>query len=297
MKKLVFLKFKSPFRNGGLNESNETLGTIHSDTIFSAVSYCAFRLFEDKAKDFVKTFRVSSLMFAFRENEKYDYLVFKPLSFNILKIEKDFKKAKKLNYIPVSRINDIIKDPEILTDESFQKHNNPVEIQRIASNSLDRITNNSNLYFLESVFVKPDYIPYIVADYDSEYENIFISSIKLLGDSGLGADSTRGFGLFEPEFHDVPDYFKAEGRFNLLLSLYYPSKEEITKISDNCIYKVIKRRGHKKDTVETKPTINYLSEGSVLDFKPAIRENMFLDSIGVYLQTSPLVMSFGGDEI
>jgi len=289
---LVKMNFRGGFRVGRGDEADSTLSTIHSDTIYGAIVYHAFR-YSDKAEHFAKNLKVSSLLFLKKSDGKERLLVPKPLSYNTLspkdKSEKgDFKKLKKANYVFLDSLGDYASMEEAMKSVCEES---PVKVTRIPRNTLDRITNSSNLYFVEVAFVEKDFTPVILAEFPDEYEELFKASIRSLGDSGLGGDSTYGYGLFEAEFEEAPS-LPEEGKYYLSLSLFVPSPEEREKLNDG-FYKVIRRRGVKKDVMKVKKELYYVQEGSVFPFKPVGRGVLKIEDY--FVQTSPLCVAFGGD--
>ncbi|WP_101512872.1 type III-A CRISPR-associated RAMP protein Csm4 [Thermotoga sp. SG1] len=287
------MNFRGGFRVGRGDESDSTLPTIHSDTIYGAIVYHAFK-HSDKAEDFAKNLKVSSLIFLKKSDKKERLLVPKPLSYNVLDPEDedskkgDFKKLKKANYVFLDSLKDytsIEKAMESVCEES------PVEVSRIPRNTLDRVTNSSNLYFVEVAFVKESFTPVVLAEFPDEYEELFKASVRSLGDSGLGGDSTYGYGLFDADFEEAP-FLSEEGKYYLSLSLFIPSVEERRRLNEG-FYKVVRRRGVKKDVMKVKKELHYIQEGSVFPFKPVGRGVLKIEDY--FVQTSPLCVAFGGD--
>jgi len=284
---LVKMSFRSGFRVGRGNETDSTLPTIHSDTIYGAVVYHAFK-WSEKAEDFARKLKVSSLLFVRGDR----LLVPKPFLYNTYSLEEDDeespKELKKASYVFLDKLANY---QSIKKASGAVCKENPVEIVRIPRNSLDRITSSSNLYFVEVAFVKEGFTPAFLAEFPDEYEDLFKTAVKSLGDSGIGADSTYGYGLFNAEFENAPD-FPEEGEYYLTLSLFVPSTEERAKINEG-YYRIIKRRGVKHDEMKVKKELFYVQEGSVFPFKPEGRGVLKIEDY--FVQTSPLCVAFGGD--
>lgn len=280
MRLLVRMKFKSGFRVGRGNESDASLPTIHSDTIYGAIVYHAFLWASvNEAEDFAKNLKVSSLLFE-RDN---DLLVPKPMSFNVKAKE---KKVKKASYAFLKKILDGRPKEEAVCEEE------PVEVASVPRNSLDRLTNSSNLYFVEISFAKEGFTPVVIAEFPDQYEDLFKTSVKSLGDSGIGADNTYGYGVFEAEFDKAPS-LPTEGKNYLCLSLFLPSPEEVQRLNEG-YYKVIKRRGMKRDQMKVKKELFYIQEGSVFPFLPKGRGVLKIDDY--FVQTSPICVAFNGGD-
>lgn len=281
VKKLILLDFKGGFRVGRGDESDSTLSTIHSDTIYGAIVYWAFKLFGNDAEPFAKSLKCSSLIF----KQDNDYIIPKPVIYDSLSLD-DPKTIKSSAYAYLSKLS--LKDPNrsVLT-------NSPVTINSIPRNALDRNTNGSMFYFIEAAYIKPDCLPCIILEFADSYEKMIISCLRALGDSGIGGDSTYGFGLFDFKIMDLPEQFNQPGKYYVLLSLCIPKEEEIEKLNTG-YYKIIRKRGFRKDVVKAKVTLNYIAEGSTFTFPIQGRGVIKIEDY--FIQTSPIVIAFGGDE-
>lgn len=281
VRKLVLLDFKGGFRVGRGDESDSTLSTIHSDTIYGAIVYWAFKLFGEDAQLFAKNLKCSSLIFQYNN----DYVVPKPLIYDSMHSE-DPKNIKSSSYAYLSKLSLVDPEKSILTEQ-------PTTVTSIPRNALDRNTNNSMFYFIEATYIKPGFVPCIVLEFEDRYEKMLISSLKALGDSGIGGDNTYGFGLFDFKITDLPKQLNQQGKYYVTLSLCIPNEEEIERLNAG-YYRVIRKRGFKKDTVKTKADLNYLIEGSTFTFPIQGRGVVKIEDY--FIQTSPVVIAFGGDE-
>lgn len=290
VKKLALLDFKGGFRVGRGDESDSTLPVIHSDTFYGAIVYWAFKLYGEQAKTFALNLKTSSMIFKYED----DYVVPKPLIFDTLQVD-DPKILKKSSYVLLSKLS--LKKPQ----ESVLK-TNPTIIVSIPRNALDRNTNKSSLYFIEAVFIKEDFTPCVILEFPDEYYEMLVNCLKILGESGIGGDSTYGYGLFDFELIDPPELFKRSGKYFLTLSLCIPKEEEIEKIEEEikkekpneAYYKIIRKSGFCKDSAKPKVVLNYLAEGSTFSFPISGRGVIKVENY--FIQTSPIVIGFGGDE-
>ncbi|WP_084758799.1 type III-A CRISPR-associated RAMP protein Csm4 [Thermosipho affectus] len=286
MKLIVELIIKTPLRVGVGNETDDTLNTVRSTTIYSAIIYNAFRLFGDDAHKLAKSLKVSSLLFKFGE----EYLIPKPFLFNTYppeKLELEPKKLKKAQYVFASKLSNNFK-------ESIFFEDSPVKIDNRLVVSLDRVRNTSSLYNIELIYFKDKFTPYFIAEFPDDLENHLKASVRLLGDSGLGADATRGFGLFEPKFKVPPDIFHKNGTTTLLLGLARPNEDEIRKLN-NGYYKLVKLRGHRHIVPKLKNELYYLSEGSTFDFNFVGEPNKLQNDYYIIGSTVVFKFDLGGD--
>lgn len=281
VKKLVLLDFKGGFRVGRGDESDSTLSTIHSDTIYGAIVYWAFKLFGDDAEPFAKNLKCSSLIF----QHNGDYVVPKPLIYDSQKL-KNPKGVKSASYVYLSKLTLVDPEKSVLTEQ-------PTAVTSLPRNALDRNTNNSMFYFIEATYIKPGFTPCIVLEFEDKYEKMLISSLKALGDSGIGGDNTYGFGIFDFKITDLPKQFNQQGKYYTTLSLCIPEEKEIEKLNTG-YYKIIRKRGFKKDMAKAKVDLNYLAEGSTFTFPIQGRGVVKIEDY--FIQTSPIVIAFGGDE-
>ncbi|MEJ5230200.1 MAG: type III-A CRISPR-associated RAMP protein Csm4 [Pseudothermotoga sp.] len=281
MKKLVLLDFKGGFRVGRGDESDSTLPTIHSDTIYGAIVYWAFKLYQQEAEAFARSLKTSSLFFKHLDN----YAIPKPLIFDTLEV-KDPKSLKKADYVFLSKLS--LKEPE---QSVLEKQ--PTQLAKIARNALDRNTNAASLYFVEAVYIRPDFTPCIIVECEDKYESMLVSCLKALGDSGIGGDSTYGFGLFDFQIIDLPNEFRRKGSLYTSLSLCIPNIDEIPRLNEG-YYKIITKRGYHKDYPMAKVDLHYLVEGSTFPFEIQGRGAVKIEDY--FVQTSPVTIAIGGDE-
>lgn len=281
MKKLVLLDFKGGFRVGKGDGSDSTFSTIHSDTIYGAIIYWAFRLFGEDAQPFAESLRCSSLIF----QHNNDYAVPKPMIYDSMH-SKDPKSIKSSSYAYLSKLSLVDPEKSVLTEQ-------PTTVVSVPRNALDRNTSNSMLYFIEATYINPGFKPCIVLEFEDKYEKMLISSLKALGDNGIGGDNTYGFGLFDFEITDLPEQFNQRGKYYMTLSLCVPRKDEIEKLNTG-YYRVIRKGGFRKDVAKAKVDLNYLAEGSTFTFP--IQGCGVVKIEDYFIQTSPVVIAFGGDE-
>jgi len=278
--KLVKLKGMRILRPGGIKENPRYVDrTLHSDTIFSAIASKAFKLFgENEVDNFLKNLRVSSLIYTLGE----DILIFAPKYIpQNLKDDSNFKMMKKAKYVYLKDITKWFKGEKVRLDLD------PSDIHEIPRVALDRLDNSSNLFYSSVLMVKKNYIPAFLADYPEEFEEIFSSSLRLLGDEGIGGDRTIGFGLFDLAFEEID--LPSEGDHWVILSLYRPTIEELRRIPRNSYYRIVRKGGWLSDLNLQKPRCAFFEEGSVFKFKP-VGDLKFLEHHGkpFYIYGKPI---------
>ena len=148
------------------------------------------------------------------------------------------------------------------------------------SASIDRVLNNSELFFRGETFLEKSVNIAVFCKYENDD---FAEKLKLafecLGDLGLGGEKTYGLGQFDVDFIDeitTERKFIFEGinsqsseKVNLsyLISLYYPTQEELNTIKDS-YYSLIERKGWfyspYTNTQLKRKSVMMLEEGSVI---------------------------------
>jgi CRISPR-associated protein Csm4 len=271
---LVRLKFKSAFRIGGgeTTQDDEFQGILHSDTLFSALMNEWVRLFPDDEFDKLVAdipFKLSSA-FPYYINE---YYLPTPIGTGKLYMEKlrDAPFLELYDFLDLANGN----DKGILKKEL----NNPVDDMMFSLTvprvSIDRISAATNIFESSGWFFKDGGGLYFLVELiDETISDKFALCMRLLGQSGLGADRSIGCGLFESEIENIDaggpwtDLFgKRDGEktAHCALSLICPSKEEAKEALS---YRLLTRKGwifSRSSTVQMKRrACKMLAEGSLL---------------------------------
>ena len=242
--KVFKLHFKTPLRIGeagiGLEKSSEI---IHSDTLFGAIANALARLNED-VEDFIYKVKWGELRFSscfpFKDDTYYLPAPHLPVEkkWKFLTLE-DFEKA-------ISGRIDGISDN---TDVDFIKK---LEIPKVA---LDRLTSNSNIYYLTAIKFYGNSGLYFMVK--GRYKILEIA-LKYLQDEGIGGKKTWGLGKFELGEGEIN--IRGDGDHYLTLSLTYPQKLE-----SMVYWKPLVRGGWINAERKTmrKPKVIMASEGSI----------------------------------
>lgn len=276
---LVRLKFKNALRIGGgeTTQDNEFQGILHSDTLFSAIMNEWVRLFPDDEVDNLVAdipFKLSSA-FPYFTN---DYYLPTPVGTGKLYME-------KLKDAPFLELYDFLELAKGNNRGILKKElNNPVDdmmfnltVPRV---SIDRISTATNIFESSGwLFKDGGGLYFLVELIDETIRDKVELCIKLLGDSGLGADRSIGCGLFESEIENITvggpwmDLFgKRDGdkTAHCALSLICPAKEEAKEALS---YRRVTRKGwifSRSSAVQMKRrACKMLAEGSL--FKVPIK--------------------------
>lgn len=273
MSLLVRLKFKSALRIGGgeTTQDDDFQGILHSDTIFSALMNEWVRLFPADDVDKLIAdipFQLSSA-FPYYMNE---YYLPTPIGTGKFYMEKlkdvpflelyDFLDLAGGNYKGILKKE--LRNP---IDEIMFNHTVP----RV---TIDRMSASTNIFESSGwLFKDGGGLYFLVEINDETFRDKFELCIRLLSHSGLGADRSIGYGLFESEIENIDmgrawtDLFRkrdGEKTAYCALSLIYPSREEAKAALS---YRVFTRRGwifSRSSTVQMKRrACKMLAEGSL----------------------------------
>lgn len=283
------LQFTAPLHvssNGSSYEDAESL--IHSDTLYSALCTVAAQLYaeEEWKKVFLNKdhcrIRISSTFPFFKESLFLPKpFSFSPKGFNQWEyaIQKSWKKVAYLSWEAFQNI--IVEEQEIdyknisdhifsgayfLPTESMPQGRVLYAFREVPRVTLDRVSNSSTLFFYGDITFLKDAGLYFLCEFADEEAKVFLeSSLRLLGDTGIGGDRTVGKGLFEVKAESKQLPVTDEGNANLLLSLYTPKTEEISFLDTKKSYYQIKtRQGWVSNKTFRRQTIRAFTEGSVM---------------------------------
>lgn len=266
---LFKLKFITPVFFGG----EKDFMTCHSDTLFSAICHEMLALYgEDGLKEFVDIVNedwltISGLM-PFCDEELY---IPKPVIYydrknNIETIQQQSiikKKAKRLKFIPITRIKQYIEFVKSGGQLPFEEYKFGVDeiYQRVAISGFDKpqpytvggftFNESAGLYFILGLV-------------DTEYIQRFKIMLKSLVYSGLGGKRNIGFGKFKPSEKAIQlsdnnnknasvrilnELLHTNANYYMSLSLVSPSEQEIDNLNiRESFYTLVQRRGFIQST-------------------------------------------------
>lgn len=270
---LVRLKFKSALRIGGgeTTQDDDFQGILHSDTIFSALMNEWVRLFpDDKVDQLVADipFQLSSA-FPYYMNEYYLPTLIGTGKFYM----------EKLKDVPFLELYDFLDLAEgnykgLLKKELKNPADEIMFSLRVPRVTIDRMSASTNIFESSGwLFKDGGGLYFLVELKDETFRDKFELCIRLLGHSGLGADRSIGYGLFESEIEEVDkdgswsELFRTRAEDKTAycsLSLVCPSKEDEKAALS---YRLLTRRGwifSRSSTVQMKRrACKMLAEGSL----------------------------------
>jgi CRISPR-associated protein Csm4 len=285
------LKFHSSFHiDAGTAVDGPSETFIHSDTLFSALVSATRKFYGDElAEKFLepKSVIISSAFPYYKE----EYFLPKPLHYfpkNLTDYSmiKTFKKAKFISKeILLNILYDKPIDSSELSEDSvlngcwrsakgntntkqILREEKIYEVQEVPHIVMDRVTNQTQIYYKTEVYFSKDAGLYFIADVKENLTQKFETVLRFLGDEGIGADRTIGKGLFDvQEINDFNLQFDKETEYYYSLSLYSPTKEEFDKIDPKkSFYDFLIRGGWISNNTFNRKSLRMFVEGSVLYF-------------------------------
>ncbi len=134
-------------------------------------------------------------------------------------------------------------------------------------------TEGTFFYCSDQYFSQDNGLFFIASFRDNETKKCFDAALRLLGDTGLGADRSIGRGLFifENKKYKLPDNPELDDY--LLLSLYHPTREEVAQgiLEAPAAYTMMKRSGHAASHVVSnfrRYDVWMIEEGSIFTTRP-----------------------------
>lgn len=255
----IKLKFISSFHSGereGFFESTDVY--IHSDTFFSAFCYSYLLLYgENKLNELLNKFLTDTPPFLISSAFPYwNNKLFFPVPLNQIP-ETDIKEIKKIKFIEKDGFEKLLNGNRI--EEIYKKYttipykNEKGEIQtpyEIVVNpriSIDRLSNSpgENYFHFAEVFYKENSGLFFIVDFkDNSIEKEFMSTIRLLGDEGIGGDRTVGKGHYKIVSEEEINFIlPTDTKYQISLSLYLPKEDEIIDLQKG-YYEIIERKGY-----------------------------------------------------
>ena len=257
--KIIKLKQLTPLHlgTGKENQYDFSAADLHSDTLTAALAAIRAQQGETSGmEDFHQSFTISSAF------PYWDDIYFLPKSIGKIKVkvagkdEKTYRnQINNLKYIDVALWNDLVRGNELMIEESqlkddFLLHTVPGFEKPYKSQVNQRVNLShtaqeeaSSFFFNWKYFHKKAGL-YCLTDATGELFEALFNLFKLLGESGLGTDRNTGGGKFEVEAGtlDLPDI--PDANHTMLLSLYIPTKDEVTHLKiKSAQYRLLLRGG------------------------------------------------------
>lgn len=236
---IVKLTFRSPVHFGYKEKTYQMSEvTVSADTLFSALCNC-WRLMYGSADlgEMLGLFTSGNAPFVISSTFPYhreELFVPKPVGLDLSDVTGDYKKAKKIKFIPLkcliqqAEFHDYqeIKQGFMLKRDVDCIYSSR-EIPRVVK---DCITETTEIYYVQSVFFEEEAgLYFLLTVYDEAMLPKIRAAINLLGDEGLGGERTYGYGLFTADFIEAGS-FAADADSYMLLSPYLPRPDEVNQL-------------------------------------------------------------------
>ncbi|MCD6513519.1 MAG: type III-A CRISPR-associated RAMP protein Csm4 [Candidatus Odinarchaeota archaeon] len=184
----------------------------------------------------------------------------------------------------------------LMTVDEFQnieQQDMPIKIKIDSHNTLDRYGCGSLIYFTGSVsFSKESGLYFLVKFYDNSFKKKFYSTLNLLSDDGIGGNRSIGHGIFRYTTVSLDLKVPENSKYVVTLSRYIPTRDEIKKLCqslDHPLFELVRIGGFVQSPYTKlgirRPTINMISEGSLLPFSKDIDllgKTVELANIGIH---------------
>lgn len=281
--KIFKLRFKSGFHLDSQAYAYEnSRWMIPSDTLFSAVCHTYRLLYGEKdLEDFLNggdpSLRLSSC-FPFKGNHYFFPAPMKDRALSGIDDKKQFKSALMPKEVFVDDLQGKLSLRQWASSLKAQAGlYREVERPRVM---IDRITQRTNIFhFAETKYEEDAGLFFMASFEDDALETRVKAALRLLGEEGIGSDSTVGKGQFDMEEGSLSLEIPAPGEYYVLLSLYNPTEKEIGYLDANrSFYNTILRGGWIAAGGRNlrRRSVRMLTEGSVICYKggSAPRGNM-----------------------
>ncbi|WP_297420268.1 type III-A CRISPR-associated RAMP protein Csm4 [Thermococcus sp.] len=260
---MLGLKFKAIklFPRGPIRE------LPRADTIFGAIGTAVATLFGGNAVDgLVQGFKESARISSAFPFEGSTYYFPKPLSVGVLNFDellKDLpkeerhtreKEIKKSRYLDLENFERALKlEPfDVPKGLPFRR----VDVPRVA---LDRVTNDSNLYFWDEMrFRESSGFYFLYSGDEGIFNDYILPALRYLGDTGIGGKTTWGFGLFDFKV-DTVEMNVPDSPCSATLSNTLPTKTPV-------LWSLVRKGGWSSG--RRKPKLNFIAEGSIVADDP-----------------------------
>ncbi|MEN2984803.1 MAG: type III-A CRISPR-associated RAMP protein Csm4 [Dictyoglomaceae bacterium] len=292
----------------GIRRMDRTSTIIHSDTLFSALCNSLIKLFGEESFEIFEKYLLISSMFIGLRGTKKD-LLFLPvpeIPISLPKKEDLYnKKYKRIQWISWEVLNKFIKyfnkeenniilenvdefkflnSKFLITKEEFEEIKEEIIFMDTVLEPkvcIDRDTNEPNLYFQENLLI---YSPktssnlvlnpflYFLKIPNDKLETLFISTLNLFIEDGIGGERSTGKGSFD--YYEKNEIELSDnGNYEITLSLTIPKKEEISNL---IYYQIVKRDGfiYFEKPIGLKKKTHYKIKEGALVKSPYIGENI-----------------------
>lgn len=233
-----------------------------ADTIFGAIANMVVEIFGNEGlEDLIRTFRESdaALSSAFPYDDRTFYFP-KPLGIELwslhLSSKEDyeyFKALKKAKYLSLKDFKKAINNEKFEIPEEL-----PIKEFDVPRVALDRVTKASTIFYEKRIAFHNGGLYFLYKGPKEAFEEYIKPAVRLLGDTGIGGNSTQGLGIFEPEFTEI-SINAPESEYAVTLSNAVVDRENLV------LWDLFIKGGWTK--TKRKPKITFIREGSIVRFQ------------------------------
>ncbi|MEO0199261.1 MAG: type III-A CRISPR-associated RAMP protein Csm4 [candidate division WOR-3 bacterium] len=275
------LYFRGPLHVGAYGvDKEEVLRHVPSDVLYGAL-YNISLLVNSKLKSAIEEgeVRISSAFPFHEDSGKVTYFLPKPkLGFselmNVMPYD-EAKKFKKSAFISLDSIRVLMtnnSDFDLLRDtirSDFYRLKEIFEESIMPMVSIDRVTSDANYFMFGGVRFFKGGLYFLAEGANEEIFKNLEAVLRILGEEGLGGKKTDGYGIFDFIEDSVELEIPEKPQKYWLLSLAYPSEEDMKVLSlKDSYYELTLRRGWSQlNTGITfrRKSVWLIKEGSVLN--------------------------------
>ena len=248
-----YTSYRLEFFNGvrfGHGNLDSTDISFHADTLFSALFIEAVKSGEQVAQQLLENTKKGNVVLS----DAFPYIgdtYYLPKPLVCIQRNEDVgnsvlkKKAKKLNYVPVDKMEEYLQgelDIKKEGDKFASLGSGQVKVS-VAIKGLE----DTEPYYVGTYSYAEDNGLYFFAGLEEELEDVFLDLLDMLSFSGIGGKRSSGYGRFEVmKMVPVPKERFAttsSDKGYMLLSTSLPKAEEMARALENAEYLVEKRSG------------------------------------------------------
>lgn len=141
------------------------------------------------------------------------------------------------------------------------------KVMRVPRVALDAVTHASELWHFGRLHFAPGCGLHLWVRVHRLEDRLW-TTLRLLGDVGLGGDRSAGHGLFRVKFQEeTPPWPESDHRFVSLSPVYPPPEQVNSLLSNGCAYRLLTRTGWIGSVLPSpyrRKAVRLLAEGSIL---------------------------------
>ena len=279
------LKFTAPLhcgRGDGAVSLTNTSMTLHADTVFSALcNEAALMSGEDAVNELVELCNNGRLClsdtFPFYDNDLYLPIPLRPLKETATFDVANRKQIKAVQWLPASQeyfsaFSDYINTGTMFDTSKIQTEFIPSRTD--VKSCISRNGKDTVPFEISCVEFRENCGLYGIIGYEDREDMEFVLTLlKSIGISGIGGQTSRGFGKFTlntTENNFLEENMNKSKNSYMLLTSSMPSSDETENAVNGAFYNLIRRGGFSyspNNNILKKQTQYYLVSGSVLKHK------------------------------